>query len=160
MKARNTFYTLTRALRSRKLKISVMESCTSGCISSLITDTEGASGIFPGSVVTYSNDTKELFHVPKEVIDEHGVYSEETAIAMASASRELFDTDIGVGVTGTLGRLDPMNSDSVSGVVHYAIDFKGDIRAFTIPKIDDERHFAKYIVAENVGTCLISLLLE
>ena len=35
--------------------ISAMESCTSGMIASTITDTEGASAIFPGGYVTYLN---------------------------------------------------------------------------------------------------------
>ena len=40
--------------------ISTMESCTSGLIASMITDTEGASAIFPGGYVTYLNETKIL----------------------------------------------------------------------------------------------------
>ena len=35
--------------------ISTMESCTAGLIASTITDTEGASAIFPGGYVTYSS---------------------------------------------------------------------------------------------------------
>ena len=38
--------------------ISTMESCTAGLIASTITDTEGASAIFPGGYVTYLNETK------------------------------------------------------------------------------------------------------
>lgn len=38
--------------------VSTMESCTSGMIASTITDTEGASVIFPGGYVTYLNETK------------------------------------------------------------------------------------------------------
>ena len=38
--------------------VSTMESCTSGMIASTITDTEGASAIFPGGYVTYLNETK------------------------------------------------------------------------------------------------------
>lgn len=41
--------------------VSTMESCTSGMIASTITDTEGASAIFPGGYVTYLNETK-IFH--------------------------------------------------------------------------------------------------
>ena len=49
--------------------------CTSGLIASLITDTEGASAIFPGGYVTYLNETKVLVGVDPSVIEIHGVYS-------------------------------------------------------------------------------------
>lgn len=48
--------------------ISTMESCTSGMIASMITDTEGASGIFPGGYVTYLNETKVLIGVNEKII--------------------------------------------------------------------------------------------
>ena len=44
--------------------ISTMESCTSGLIASMITDTEGASAIFPGGYVTYLNETKVFIIFP------------------------------------------------------------------------------------------------
>ena len=46
-----------------------MESCTSGMIASMITDTEGASAIFPGGFVTYLNETKILIGVDAKVIE-------------------------------------------------------------------------------------------
>ena len=39
------WYDIASALISRKMSITAMESCTSGLIASLITDTEGASSI-------------------------------------------------------------------------------------------------------------------
>ena len=63
--------------------ISTMESCTSGLIASMITDTEGASAIFPGGYVTYLNETKILNGVDANVIEKYGVYSRECANAMA-----------------------------------------------------------------------------
>ena len=54
--------------------ISTMESCTSGLIASMITDTEGASAIFPGGFVTYLNETKILIGVDAEVIEQYGVF--------------------------------------------------------------------------------------
>ena len=59
---------LTQRLIDRGIRISTMESATGGLISSLITDTEGASAIFRGSYVTYSNETKIKCGVPVDVI--------------------------------------------------------------------------------------------
>ena len=120
---------LTKTLIEKKITITAMESCTSGLISSLITDTEGSSEIFKGSFVTYSNKAKIRQGVPSDVIEKYGVYSKETAAAMAVASRKMMGTDIGIGVTGTFGNADPANKDSVIGEVFFAIDFLEEFQA-------------------------------
>ena len=160
METREIYYILINYCLVNKITIATMESCTSGCIASLITDTEGASEIFPGSVVTYNNDVKKMFGVPHEIIKEYGVYSQETAVAMANAARDIFETNIGVGVSGSLGRVDPMNSDSISGEVHFAINLNGNVNSFTLDGIAEERHTAKLIVAESVANELIGMIKE
>lgn len=71
----NTIDSIIKQLIASHTTISTMESCTSGLIASLITDTEGASAIFPGGYVTYLNETKVLVGVDPSVIEIHGVYS-------------------------------------------------------------------------------------
>ncbi len=113
---------LTKALIDRQLTITTMESATCGQIASLITDTEGASAILKGAYITYSNEAKVKAGVPEETIDTYSVYSEETASAMAAACREAFQADIGIGVTGTMGNIDPANDQfSQPGRVYFAI---------------------------------------
>ncbi len=112
---------VARHLIREEITISVMESCTGGLFASCLTDTEGISAVFPGSFVTYSNGAKELCGVPDEIIERYGVYSVQTAEAMASACRDFYRTDIGVGITGSTGNADPNNADSVPGEVFYAI---------------------------------------
>ena len=46
----NTIDSIIKQLIASHTTISTMESCTSGLIASLITDTEGASAIFPGVI--------------------------------------------------------------------------------------------------------------
>ena len=101
--------------------ISTMESCTSGLIASMITDTEGASAIFPGGYVTYLNETKVFIGVEEAVIRQYGVYSKECARAMAQTVKEKLRTDIAIGITGTTGNIDPNNADSVQGEVYFCI---------------------------------------
>ncbi len=112
---------VVRHMIRRGITLSSMESCTGGLFASAITDTEGASDIFFGSFVTYSNEAKERMGVPAEIIERCGVYSAETAEAMAGACRSFYHTDIGVGITGSTGNPDPNNADSVPGEVFYAI---------------------------------------
>lgn len=119
---REKYRLLTLRLIGAGQTITTMESCTSGQIASLITDTEGASAVMPGAFVTYSNAAKIRMGVPAETIETFGVYSPETASAMARACRKTCGTDIGVGVTGTFGNVDPNNADSAPGEVYFAID--------------------------------------
>ena len=152
---------LTRTLIEKGLKISTMESCTSGCIASLITDTEGASAVMKGSLVTYSNEAKEICGVPAKIIDTYGVYSKETAGAMALTVRNFFNTDIAVCVTGSLGRVDPSNADSVPGEVFFAIDYKEEIRLFFLNDIfGKNRRICKLMIAERVAEELLKILLQ
>ena len=150
---------LTNALIEKNITITTMESCTSGLIASLITDTEGSSAIFRGAYITYSNQAKIQAGVPAEIIEKYGVYSQETAMAMAAACRKAFGADIGIGVTGSMGNLDPANGDSVPGEVFFAIDFKGNVEKYYIKVPHQENRFAyKLYVAEQVGRELNRLI--
>ena len=132
--------------------ISTMESCTSGLIASLITDTEGASAIFPGGYVTYLNETKVFVGVDPSVIEIHGVYSPECAEAMARTVQENLHTAIAIGITGTTGNLDPNNADSVQGVVYFCILYKAQAHTFTFQTNVSgmTRHEIKQLYAEQV----------
>lgn len=127
---RKKYEALTRLLIEKNISITTMESCTSGQIASLITDTEGASSIMKGAFITYSNEVKVLCGVDSEIIEKYGVYSKETAVAMAKTCREKLSADIGIGVTGSFGNIDPANPDSVPGEVYFAISTNKGTTAF------------------------------
>ena len=81
---RQDYRKLTELLIEWNISITTMESATAGQIASLITDTEGASAIFKGASITYSNETKIMQGVSAEVIHKYTVYLKETAEAMAT----------------------------------------------------------------------------
>ena len=115
---------LLEKLISKNIQVATMESCTSGLIASNITDYEGASQILKGSLITYSNEAKMMAGVSSSIISEFGVYSKETAIEMAWNTKNHFHSDIGIGVTGSFGNVDPANKDSVPGIVYFNISYK------------------------------------
>ncbi len=119
---RRKYEALTKFLIARSITVTTMESCTSGQLASLITDTEGASAVLKGAFVTYSNEGKIREGVPAQTIEQYGVYSVETAAAMAKACRTAYRADIGIGITGSFGNVDPNNPDSVPGEVYFAFD--------------------------------------
>ena len=129
---REQYRELTELLIEKRLTITTMESATAGLIASLITDTEGSSAILKGAFVTYCNEAKIMQGVPAEIIETYGVYSPDTARAMAKACRAAYRADIGIGITGSFGNVDPNNADSVPGVLYYTVDFRGRLTTYRL----------------------------
>ena len=153
---REIYRELTCLLIEKGITITTMESITSGQIASLITDTEGSSAVLKGAFVTYSNEAKIMQGVPAGVIETYGVYSKETACAMAAACRGAYKADIGVGVTGSAGNVDPNNADSVPGQVYYAVDMKGEMISgyLELPPLSS-RYAYKMCAAGEIGKVLL-----
>ncbi|MBQ7198120.1 MAG: CinA family protein [Selenomonadaceae bacterium] len=95
---------LGKLLTAKNLTIACAESCTGGLLTSRLTDVSGSSAYVQGSIVSYSNEIKNsVLKVQAETLKNFGAVSEQTARQMSANVRELFKTDIGVGVTGIAG---------------------------------------------------------
>ena len=91
-------------LRSKKLTLSVAESCTGGYVSHLITSVPGCSDYFLGSMIPYDYQIKmRQLGVKPETLEKYGAVSEPTIIEMANIVRAKFNTDIGVATSGIAG---------------------------------------------------------
>ena len=101
---------IIRLLKEKGLYISTMESCTGGGLVNALTNIEGSSEVLKYSAVTYSNEFKIKMGVSSEVIDKYSVYSIETANEMALKISEFTNSDLGVGITGKLNRVDINNN--------------------------------------------------
>ena len=90
--------------REKGLTLAAAESCTGGLIAKRITDVPGASHVFLGGVVSYTNGVKHgVLGVPQELLEAFGAVSEPVAGAMAEGVRRITGADIGVSVTGCAG---------------------------------------------------------
>lgn len=106
-------------LHERDERVATMESATGGLLASTLTDVPGASGHFAGGEVTYSAQHKIDAGVPAETIASYGVVSQETAKAMAAATKRNHRSGYGIGITGSLG---PEPLDGVPpGTVHIGV---------------------------------------
>ena len=91
-----------KALKGKKL--ATAESCTGGGIGAAITAVPGASKVYVGGVVSYTNAVKhKVLGVEQAVLDKYGPVSAPVAGAMASGVRELMEADVAVSVTGLAG---------------------------------------------------------
>ena len=91
-------------LRETGKTAATAESCTGGLIAKRITDCPGASAVFCGGVVSYTNAVKaSVLSVSQTLLDEYGAVSEPVARAMAEGARALLAADFAVSVTGVAG---------------------------------------------------------
>ena len=92
------------ALRSRASTLAVAESCTGGLIGDLVTDVPGASDVFLGGVVAYTNSLKvEALGVPESLLAAEGAVSEGVVIAMADGARHRLQSTYGLAASGIAG---------------------------------------------------------
>jgi nicotinamide-nucleotide amidase len=91
-------------LRERRQTLSVAESCTGGYVSSLFTALPGASEIFRGGIVPYSNDTKHsLLNVDSVLFETVGAVSKECVEQLAQNAIKKFNSDYAISVSGIAG---------------------------------------------------------
>ena len=80
------------------------ESLTGGGIGAILTCIPGASSVFKGGIISYTNEVKRgLLGVSKKDLETCGAVSEPVARQMALGARRMLYADIAVSVTGLAG---------------------------------------------------------
>ncbi len=134
-------------LNQKGLTLTAAESCTGGLIAKRLTDVSGASAVFYGSLVTYSNRLKEKWlGVQAETLQTYGAVSAQTAREMALGARKAADADLAVAVTGIAGP----NSDDTNKPVGLVFIALADKDSVTVEKY--ENHFTDNVREQNRTT--------
>ena len=95
---------LIEILLRKRIKISIVESCTGGLLSSTITSVSGASKIFNLGLITYSNQAKiKILKVNKNIIKRFGAVSYECCYEMVNNLSKISKANINVSITGIAG---------------------------------------------------------
>lgn len=112
----------------RKLTLSVAESASGGHMAAIVTSQRGSSTFFRGGVVAYTIDVKgDLLEVDREHAASVNCVSERVAREMASGARRLFNTSVGVSITGYA---EPSPANGVeTPFVWVGFDVKGKVWA-------------------------------
>ena len=107
-------------LKEQGLTLATCESLTGGMLGEAVTAVPGASAVYRGGFITYTNEMKhELAAVPEEVLSRKGAVSKKCAAALAEG-------DIAVSTTGNAGP-EPSEGKPV-GLVYIGIRAFGNTR--------------------------------
>lgn len=124
-------------LHKTKKTVALAESCSGGYISSLFTAIPGASEIFKGCIVPYTNKAKhELLQVDEKLFTTVGSVSKECVEQLAKNVLIKFDSDYAIAVSGIAGPGGATPEKPV-GLVWIAIASKKTI------------HSAEYLFGKN-----------
>ena len=140
--------------------ISTMESCTGGSVVNAITNVEGASDILKFSAVTYSNEYKIKMGVSEEIINKYSVYSMETAKEMSRVISNYTNSNIGIGVTGKLNRVDKANLVGEDNIIFISIyDRDNDLYyELKLEAIYSDREYNKKYIVNEISKKLLTIL--
>jgi nicotinamide-nucleotide amidase len=113
---------------------------TGGLVARMLAGVPGASDVFPGGWVAYSDRWKEeALGVPAALLREHGAVSSEVAGAMAEGARARAGVEAAVSVTGIAGPgdgRDPSGARVPQGTFHVGVALEGHetaTHAFHVP---------------------------
>ncbi len=147
-----------RLLIERGVTLATAESCTGGLLGNRITNVAGSSEYFLGGVVSYSDAAKmNLLGVSQETLNEVGAVSEETAQEMASGVRKVFQSDVGVGITGIAGPTGGTEEKPV-GLVYIAVDVAGDVAVHEFVFSKDRRYNKELSAQAALNMVRLSLI--
>ena len=121
-----------KALQGKSLVTA--ESLTGGGIGACLTSVSGASVVYKGGVISYTNAVKhEVLGVSLQTLEVHGAVSCQTAEEMAVGVRKLLKADVAVSVTGLAG---PGGDDYGNPVGTVCIGYSDAAKFFAV-----KRHF-------------------
>lgn len=116
-------------LKERQLTVTAAESLTAGAFQAAIGSVPGASSVFPGGFVTYSEQTKASFlSIDPGLLEKYGTVSRECVEQMALKAREIAGTDYGVSFTGVAGP-DTLEGQPAGTVWIALADKQGNVSA-------------------------------
>lgn len=133
---------INELFRRMGLTLGSVESFTGGKFASSITSVPGASALFKGALVTYSNSEKiKLLNIDPTFINQYGACSKEVAYLMADNGRDVLDVDVCVSFTGNAGPL-PMEGRPV-GEIFIGFSYLDEVEVYKYQLPGDRKEIQK-----------------
>jgi nicotinamide-nucleotide amidase len=141
---------VVKLLRQAGVTLAAAESCTGGLVAQWVTAVPGASDVFIGGAVSYSEKMKRAWvGVPAEVLALHTAVSRQTAVAMAEGVRAVCGSTLGISVTGYAGPGGGTEQDPV-GTVYIALAAEGHPTRGERLSLTGDRDRVRLFAASNV----------
>ena len=146
---------IVKLLKRKRLKLSVVESCTGGMLSGAITSVSGSSKVFTLGLVTYSNQSKNhVLKVPKQIIRKHGAVSMQCCLSMLNNLSKISKSNISVSITGIAGPSGGTKKKPV-GLVYVGIKKRNKIKIYKcLFKNKGRSYIQKATVRKSLGLIL------
>lgn len=128
---------LAEQLCQRAWFLTTAESCTGGLFAQTMTTRPGSSAYFDRGFICYSNAAKvEMLDVPRDILQQYGAVSIETAAAMAKGALQNSHAQISISTTGIAGPSGGSVEKPV-GTVCFGVSFydNKDIKTYTFNEL-------------------------
>lgn len=147
---------LVELCKEKGVSVGFAESLTGGMISSSVVNIPGASVVFKGSVVSYTNEIKErVLGVSEDIITANTEVSAECAEAMAIGAARTLGVELVISVTGIAGPTGELPGKPVGtvymGYYYEGPDFFGELTGSVRLNLTGDRD------AIRTGTVLAAL---
>lgn len=120
---------LINILKQKNATIACAESCSGGYLSHLITSIPGASAVFKGGIIAYSNEVKQAFlEVQNESLTSFGAVSRQVVEEMAIGALKALNCDYAMATSGIAGP-DGGSIEKPVGTVWIAWAAKGNVKS-------------------------------
>ncbi len=128
-------------LEANNKKITAVESCTGGLISTMLTKQPGISNVFDGAIVSYANKIKESWiGVNADTLENYGAVSENCVSEMLSGILAASNADFALATSGIAG---PSGGDKAKpvGTVFVGVKSKNQDMSIVRLLLEGDRHY-------------------
>ena len=135
--------------------VTFAESCTGGLLSYFFTKESGASNVFEGALITYSNRLKSTWIDVKETtLIAHGAVSQEVVEEMSAGAMQSAGADYAIAVSGIAGPTGG-TPDKPVGTVHVAVRSRTDLITEHLQLSGDRNYVQEQTVFHAVKMLLL-----
>ncbi|MEJ2468711.1 MAG: CinA family protein [Campylobacterales bacterium] len=153
--AENIALWLIESLERSGKTVTFAESCTGGLLSYYLTKESGASNVFEGALVTYSNRLKSAWiAVENDTLAAHGAVSREVVEEMSGGALDVSGADYAIAVSGIAGPTGGTPEKPV-GTVHVAVRSKEALRTARLQLNGDRNYIQEQTVLHAVKMLLM-----
>jgi len=142
-------------LASNQKKLTFAESCTGGLLASFLTQYHGASTIFDGSLVTYSNALKSNWlAVDDTILERHGAVSSEVVSEMSEGALNVSYADYAISISGIAGP-DGGSDEKPVGTIFIGVRSKNESKTEEFHLKGDRNYIQEQAVLHAIKMLLL-----